>query len=118
MIRRLCSVVALMFATSVSVTAAQQTSPLSAAIAATQAQKRPYTFDYALDGTQINWRARFDPNGATPHLHLVSPAHLEGAQQHAFEGLQRDMDGVSWCASSALGHATEVRLLSEDASTI
>lgn len=116
------------------VASAQQAAPqpapplLAQAVAATQAQKRPYAFDYDQQSSAtvagsnapvapINWRAHFDSAGQAPHLHLVAPPHLEGANQQAFNAVAQKMTGLSWCASAEMGSAQNLHLVREDATS-
>ncbi len=93
-------------------------SPLAQAVATTQAAKADYTFDFQLETSKQNWRARFMP-GAAPRLRLVSPQReeLDGGERRAFDGLAERMEGVSWCASENIGRVGNMRLLREDAET-
>ncbi|MCX7357421.1 MAG: hypothetical protein NT015_04650 [Alphaproteobacteria bacterium] len=97
--------------------AAQSAGPalLTQAVAATQAAKADYAFDYELNTSKANWRARFDP-AATPHLRMVEPTHgeLDNDQRRAFDRMAEDFEGVSWCASEGMGRVANVRLLRED----
>jgi len=88
---------------------------LAAAVAATQGAKTDYAFDYGLDSAKQTWRAHYDPR-ATPHLQLTQPRRedLPDDQRRAFDGVARQMDGVSWCASQQMNHVTALRLLRED----
>lgn len=88
---------------------------LTQAVAATQAAKADYAFDYELNTSKANWRARFDPD-ATPHLRMVAPARdeLDNDQRRAFDRMAEDFEGVSWCASEGMGRVADVRLLRED----
>jgi len=94
------------------------TASLATAVAATQAAKTDYAFDFHLQTTDQTWQARFDPN-ADPRLRLVSPTRdsLDGGARRAFDGLAERMEGVSWCASEGMDRVTDVRLLREDAET-
>lgn len=91
---------------------------LTQAVAATQAAKAAYAFDFDLDTSKQNWRARFDPN-ATPRLRLVQPAReeLKGDERRAFDRIAEDMEGVSWCASDNMARVAGVRLVREDETT-
>ena len=97
--------------------AAQSVGPalLTQAVAATQAAKTDYAFDFELDTSKANWRARFDP-AATPNLRLLTPSRdeLDNDQRRAFDRMADDFEGVSWCASESMGRVTNVRLLRED----
>ncbi len=97
--------------------AAQSVGPalLTQAIAATQAAKADYAFDFELNTSKANWRARFDPS-ATPHLRMVAPVRdeLDNDQRRAFDRMAEDFEGVSWCASEGMGRVADVRLLRED----
>lgn len=98
-------------------TAAQSVGPalLTQAVAATQAAKADYAFDYELNTSKANWRARFDP-GATPRLRMIAPARdsLSNDERRAFDRMAEDFEGVSWCASDGMGRVADVRLLRED----
>lgn len=97
--------------------AAQTAGPalLAQAVAATQAAKTDYAFDFELSTSKANWRARFSPD-ASPRLRLVSPNHadLDNEQRRAFDRMAEDFEGVSWCASEGMSRVTGVRLLRED----
>jgi hypothetical protein len=97
--------------------AAQNAAPalLMNAVAATQAAKADYAFDFELETSKQNWRARFDP-GANPRLHLVQPRReeLENDERRAFDRLAGQMEGVSWCASENMGRVGDLRLVRED----
>ncbi|MBL8545761.1 MAG: hypothetical protein JNL81_04815 [Hyphomonadaceae bacterium] len=97
--------------------AAQSVGPalLIEAVAATQAAKADYAFDFELDTSKANWRARFDPE-ATPNLRLVAPAReqLDNTQRQAFDRMAADFEGVSWCASESMGRVSSMRLVRED----
>ena len=88
---------------------------LTQAVAATQAAKADYAFDFELNTSKANWRARFDPASA-PRLRLVSPARdaLDNDQRRAFDRMAADFEGVSWCASEGMSRVADVRLLRED----
>lgn len=88
---------------------------LTQAVAATEAAKADYAFDYELNTSKANWRARFEP-GASPRLRLVTPerAALDNDQRRAFDRMAEDFEGVSWCASEGMGRVSNVRLLRED----
>ena len=98
---------------------AQAPSPLAAAIAATQAAKTAYNFDYVLGTSKQNWRAQFDARSAPPRLHLVEPRRetLPSGEQHTFDALARRMEGVSWCASEGLDRVANLRLVRDDGAT-
>jgi len=100
--------------------AAQSAGPalLTQAVAATQAAKADYAFDYELNTSKANWNARFDPS-ATPHLRMVTPARdaLSDDERRAFDRMAEDFEGVSWCASEGMGRVADVRLLREDATS-
>jgi hypothetical protein len=100
--------------------AAAQSTPalLTSAVAATQAAKTDYAFDFDLDTSKQTWRARFDPR-ATPRLRLVQPRReeLKGEERRAFDRLAEQMQGVSWCASENMERVSEVRLVREDETT-
>jgi hypothetical protein len=91
---------------------------LAAAVAATQAAKTDYAFDFHLQTASQAWQARFDPN-ADPRLRLIAPSRdqLEGGAQRAYDNLADQMDGVSWCASEGMDQVADVRLLREDGET-
>lgn len=97
--------------------AAQSAGPalLTQAVAATQAAKADYAFDFELDTSKTNWRARFDP-AATPRLRMVSPTRdqLDNGQRQAFDRMAEDFNGVSWCASENMGRVSSVQLVRED----
>ncbi|MEQ1771961.1 MAG: hypothetical protein ABL879_19230 [Devosia sp.] len=97
--------------------AAQNAGPalLTQAVAATQAAKAEYAFDYELNTSKANWRARFDP-GATPNLRMVAPTRdaLSDDERRAFDRMAEDFEGVSWCASEGMGRVADLRLLRED----
>ncbi|MEZ5957368.1 MAG: hypothetical protein R3C27_09185 [Hyphomonadaceae bacterium] len=97
--------------------AAQNVGPalLTQAVAATQAAKIDYAFDFELNTAKANWHARFDP-AASPRLRLVTPqrSELDGDQRRAFDRMAEDFEGVSWCASEQMGRVDDVRLLRED----
>lgn len=99
---------------------AQQTgaSVLARAVAATQAARAAYAFDFELLTEERTWRARYEP-GASPRLRLVQPRldQLENDDRRAFERFAEQMEGVSWCASEYLGRVRDVRLVREDATT-
>ncbi|MBI3437648.1 MAG: hypothetical protein HY054_03165 [Proteobacteria bacterium] len=94
-------------------------SALGAAIAATSAARTAYAFDMDVQSAKLNWRTHFDPR-STPHLQLVQPtlASLNNDQRRAFDDAARRLTGVSWCASTEMGHITNVRPLREDSDTI
>ncbi len=95
--------------------AAQNSGTLASAVAATQAAKADYAFDFDLDTSKQNWRARFDPR-TTPRLRLVQPRReeLNGDERRAFDRVAEQMEGVSWCASENIGRVEELRLVRED----
>lgn len=88
---------------------------LTQAVAATEAAKADYAFDFELNTSKANWRARFEP-GASPRLRLVAPERtaLDNDQRRAFDRMAEDFEGVSWCASEGMSRVTNVRLLRED----
>ncbi|MEZ5995175.1 MAG: hypothetical protein R3C25_05425 [Hyphomonadaceae bacterium] len=92
---------------------------LMQAIAATQAAKADYAFDFELTSADASWRARFEP-GATPRLRLVAPNRDELAndQRRAFDRMAEEFEGVSWCAGEGMGQVRDVRLLREDDATV
>ncbi len=97
--------------------AAQSAGPalLTQAVAATQAAKADYAFDFEIDSSKANWRARFDP-AATPRLRLITPARelLDNDQRRAFDRMAESFEGVSWCASEGMGRVAGMQLLRED----
>jgi hypothetical protein len=97
--------------------AAQNAGPtlLTQAVAATEAAKADYAFDFELDTSKANWRARFDP-AATPNFRLLTPRReeLDNDQRRAFDRMAEDFEGVSWCASENMGRVANIRLLRED----
>lgn len=97
--------------------AAQSAGPalLTQAVAATEAAKADYAFDFELETADANWRARFDP-AATPNLRLLSPRRedLSNDQRRAFDRMAEDFEGVSWCASDNMARVANIRLLRED----
>ena len=88
---------------------------LASAVSATQAAKADYAFDFELDTSKQNWRARFDP-GANPRLTLVQPRRedLPGDERRAFDRIAEQMEGVSWCASENIARVSDLRLVRED----
>ena len=113
-------VIAAVFAGLVASAVAQQAAPalLTQAVAATQSARANYAFDFDLETSQQNWRARYQPN-ANPRLRLVQPRRddLSGDERRAFDRMAEDMEGVSWCASENIGRVEQVRLLREDETT-
>lgn len=100
---------------------AQQGGPPAAliqAVAATEAAKAAYAFDFELSAAERAWRARFNPN-ATPRLQLVQPraSELNADERRAFERMAEQMEGVGWCASENMGRVENVRLVREDETT-
>jgi hypothetical protein len=91
---------------------------LTQAVAATQAAKADYAFDFELNTSKANWRARFDPS-ASPKMRLVAPqrSELDHDQRRAFDRMAEDFEGVSWCASEGMGRVSDIRLLREDDTT-
>lgn len=98
--------------------AATTPAPLTQAVAATQAAKVEYAFDFDLETSKQSWRARFEPD-ATPRLRLVTPSRdeLSGDERRAFDRLAENMEGVSWCAGENMVRVGDVRLLREDEAT-
>lgn len=98
--------------------AATTPAPLTQAVAATQAAKVDYAFDFDLETSKQSWRARFEPD-ATPRLRLVRPRRdeLSGDERRAFDRLAENMEGVSWCAGENMVRVGDVRLLREDEAT-
>ncbi len=88
---------------------------LTQAVSATQGAKVDYAFDFDLDTSKQNWRARYDPN-TTPQFRLLTPRReeLKGDERQAFDRMAAQMEGVSWCASENIGRVGDVRLLRED----
>jgi hypothetical protein len=88
---------------------------LTQAVAATQAARVQYAFDYDLETSKQNWRARFEP-GADPALRLVQPRRedLDGSERRAFDRMASEMEGVTWCASENMGRVSNLTLLRED----
>lgn len=118
---RLVRAAVVLFIAAFAATAAAQTAGsalLAQAVAATQAAKSDYAFDFELNTSKANWQARFDPD-ATPRLRLVAPqrSELDNDQRRAFDRMAEDFDGVSWCASEGMGRVTNVRPLREDESS-
>jgi hypothetical protein len=113
-------VIAAAFAGLVASAVAQQAPPalLAQAVAATQSPLADYAFDFDLETSRQNWRARYEPGGS-PRLRLVQPRRddLSGDERRAFDRIAEDMEGVSWCASENIGHVEQVRLLREDETT-
>ncbi len=103
--------------TGIAALAYAQTAPtlLMQAVSATEAAKTDYAFDFELETSKQNWRARFEP-GASPRLRLIEPRRddLENDQRRAFDRMAEQMEGVSWCASEGLGRAGDIRLVRED----
>ncbi|HET9231633.1 MAG TPA: hypothetical protein VFO00_10125 [Vitreimonas sp.] len=97
--------------------AAQSAGPalLANAVSATQAAKADYAFDFELDTSKQNWRARFEPN-ASPRLRLVQPRReeLKGDERRAFDRIAEQMEGVSWCASENIARVDDLTLVRED----
>jgi hypothetical protein len=91
---------------------------LTHAVAATASAKADYAFDFELDTSKANWRARFDPD-SSPRLRLVAPqrSELGNDERRTFDRMAEDFEGVSWCASEHIGRVTDVRLLREDETT-
>lgn len=100
--------------------AAQSVGPalLTQAVAATQAAKSDYAFDFELNTSKANWRARFDP-AASPRLRLVAPrrSDLDGDQRREFDRMAEDFEGVPWCANDQMARVSDIRLLREDATS-
>ncbi len=98
--------------------AATTPAPLTQAVAATQAAKVDYAFDFDLQTSKQTWRARFEPN-ASPRLRLLQPARdeLSSNERRAFDRLAENMEGVSWCAGENMVHVGDVRLLRDDEAT-
>jgi hypothetical protein len=88
---------------------------LTSAVAATQAAKTDYAFDFEIDTSKQNWRARFDPQ-ANPRLKLLQPRRedLKGDERRAFDRIAEQMEGLSWCASENIGRVGDLRLVHED----
>lgn len=88
------------------------------AIDATDAAKAPFAFDLDIASGERNWRLRFDPT-TSPRLRLLHPSaeSLDSGERRTLERLNERMEGISWCASAAMGRVRNVRLLREDAET-
>ena len=112
---RLITIAALVAFTATAAAQSAGTALLTQAVAATQAGKLDYAFEFELNTSKANWRARFDPS-ASPRLRLVAPqrSELDNDQRRAFDRMAEDFEGVSWCASEGMGRVTNVRLLRED----
>jgi hypothetical protein len=99
------------------VAAAQGAAPplLANAVSATQTAKIDYAFDFELDTSKQNWRARFNPR-AMPRLTLLQPRpeQLKSDERRAFDRMAENMEGVSWCANENMGRVQDVRLIRED----
>ncbi|WP_395644888.1 hypothetical protein [Terricaulis sp.] len=110
-------IVALFFAAN-AMAQARGSAVLAQAVAATQAAKTDYAFDWTLNTAKQTWRARFDPN-ATPRLRMLAPdpSNLKNDEREGFERLSRDMEGVSWCASETMGRVSNVQLVRNDGAT-
>lgn len=97
--------------------AAQQAGPalLAQAVSATQVARADYAFDFDLETSKQNWRARYEP-AASPRLRLIQPRReeLENEERRAFDRMAEQMDGVSWCASENIGRVADIRLLREN----
>jgi hypothetical protein len=97
--------------------AAQNAAPalIADAVAATEAVKADYAFDYDLETSKQTWRARFDPR-TNPRLRLVQPRReeLKGDERRAFDRMAEQMEGVTWCAGENMGRVENVRLVRED----
>jgi hypothetical protein len=112
---RLLTIVGLAAFTATAAAQSAGSALLTQAVAATQAAKLDYAFDFELNTSKANWRARFDP-AASPQLRLVAPqrSDLDSDQRRAFDRMAEDFEGVSWCASEGMGRVSDVRLLRED----
>lgn len=110
--------VAAAFALTAAATQPGAPASLTQAVATTLAAKTEYAFDFDLDTSKQNWRARYDPAGA-PRLRLLQPRReeLKNDERRAFDNLAENMEGVSWCASEGMGRVGNVRLLREDETT-
>lgn len=88
---------------------------LTSAVSATQAAKADYAFDYDLETSKMNWRARYDPR-TTPKLKIVQPRRedMKGDERRAFDRIAEEMEGITWCASENMGRITDVRLVREE----
>jgi len=91
------------------------TALLASAVAATQAAKADYAFDFDLETSKQTWRARYDPR-TTPRLRIVQPRRdeLKGDERRAFDRIAEQMEGVSWCASEHIGRVESLALVRED----
>jgi hypothetical protein len=113
---RACAILAVIVSFAVSAAAQQAGSALLAqAVAATQAARADYAFDFELETTKQNWRARYEP-AASPRLTLVQPRRdeLERDERRAFDRMAEQMEGVSRCASENIGRVEELRHIRED----
>jgi len=92
---------------------------LAQAVAATQAAKADYAFDFEFNTSDTYWRARFEPD-ARPQLRLVSPSRdaLEADERRAFDRLAEDYEGISWCASEGMGRVSNVQPMREDEASV
>lgn len=112
---RVATVLAIVLFAAAAAAQATGSALLAQAVAATEAAKSDYAFDFELNTSKANWRARFDPD-ASPRLRLVAPqrSELDNDQRRAFDRMAEDFEGVSWCASEGMGRVTNVRPLRED----
>jgi len=96
---------------------AQNTGPalLAQAVAATESARADYAYDFELETSKTNWRARYEPN-ATPRMRMVEPrlADLPNDQRRAFERMAEQSEGVSWCATDYMSRVRDIALLRED----
>ncbi|MFN3463574.1 MAG: hypothetical protein ACK4X1_05795 [Terricaulis sp.] len=112
---RVATVLAIVLFAAAAAAQATGSALLAQAVATTEAAKSDYAFDFELNTSKANWRARFDPD-ASPRLRLVAPqrSELDNDQRRAFDRMAEDFEGVSWCASEGMGRVTNVRPLRED----
>ncbi|MGE0532851.1 MAG: hypothetical protein AB7G40_12830 [Hyphomonadaceae bacterium] len=112
---RVATVLAIVLFAAAAAAQATGSALLAQAVAATEAAKSDDAFDFELNTSKANWRARFDPD-ASPRLRLVAPqrSELDNDQRRAFDRMAEDFEGVSWCASEGMGRVTNVRPLRED----
>ena len=113
---RLVALTAVLAGFAAAAVAQQAPTPLASAVAATRAAKADFTFDWTMETSKQNWRARFDPRTAAPKLRLVQPTResLDGGQRRAFDSVAERTEGVTWCASDGIGRSTNVRLVRDE----
>lgn len=107
-----CAVLAVAWSAAAQTTGA---SLLAQAVAATEGARADYAFDFDLETSKQNWRARYEPN-RTPRMRLVQPSldSLENDERRAFQRMAEQSEGVSWCASENMGRVRDLRLVRED----